>query len=304
MAARDNWPTPSGAMNAGYTRDGEKRAGRTSTGNRRGHQGNELLRRVEKYPTPCVPNGGRSPKGGMSRTGRTADGKKRQVGLEQVVTGKGLYPTPTVGDSRSSGMRDPEKTGCHSGTSLTDSVVRYPTPRATDGSKGSPNSRGSKGDLSLPAVAARYPTPTVQDSANTGGPSQHKRNTPPLNAIVTLPPGHISLEESNARAAEVGRRLNPRWVEWLMGWPIGWTSLEPLDHHAFDRWYGHTTLDGCESPSWWLADPSMVADEHGAAYDVTRTVTKCLHRVDQLKALGNGQVPRVADEAWRSMISP
>ena len=22
--------------------------------------------------------------------------------------------------------------------------------------------------------------------------------------------------------------LNPQWVEWLMGWPIGWTGLEPL----------------------------------------------------------------------------
>ena len=26
----------------------------------------------------------------------------------------------------------------------------------------------------------------------------------------------------------VGGSLNPTWVEWLMGWPIGWTALEPL----------------------------------------------------------------------------
>lgn len=25
-----------------------------------------------------------------------------------------------------------------------------------------------------------------------------------------------------------GGKLNPDWEEWLMGWPIGWTSLEPL----------------------------------------------------------------------------
>jgi hypothetical protein len=30
-----------------------------------------------------------------------------------------------------------------------------------------------------------------------------------------------------------GGRLNPTWVEWLMGWPIGWTDLEPL---AMDRY--------------------------------------------------------------------
>lgn len=26
-----------------------------------------------------------------------------------------------------------------------------------------------------------------------------------------------------------GGTLNPDWVEWLMGWPIGWTDLEPLE---------------------------------------------------------------------------
>jgi DNA (cytosine-5)-methyltransferase 1 len=23
--------------------------------------------------------------------------------------------------------------------------------------------------------------------------------------------------------------LNPTWVEWLMGWPLGWTDLKPLE---------------------------------------------------------------------------
>jgi hypothetical protein len=26
-----------------------------------------------------------------------------------------------------------------------------------------------------------------------------------------------------------GGQLNPNWVEWLMGWPIGWTDLKPLE---------------------------------------------------------------------------
>ena len=33
-----------------------------------------------------------------------------------------------------------------------------------------------------------FPTPTVQDSENDGGPSQYKRNTVPLNAIVKMLP--------------------------------------------------------------------------------------------------------------------
>jgi hypothetical protein len=30
--------------------------------------------------------------------------------------------------------------------------------------------------------------------------------------------------------------LNPQWVEWLMGWPIGWTDLGPLETDRFREW--------------------------------------------------------------------
>ena len=56
-------------------------------------------------------------------------------------------------------------------------------------------------------VPAMLPTPTVQDASNNGGPSQSQRNTPPLNSVA-------------------GGKLNPQWVEWLMGFPIGWTDLD------------------------------------------------------------------------------
>jgi DNA (cytosine-5)-methyltransferase 1 len=33
-----------------------------------------------------------------------------------------------------------------------------------------------------------------------------------------------------ATAASVGGgKLNPTWVEWLMGWPLGWTDSKPLE---------------------------------------------------------------------------
>ena len=34
----------------------------------------------------------------------------------------------------------------------------------------------------------------------------------------------------------VGGQLNPDWVEWLMGWPIGWTDLKPLATDRFQEW--------------------------------------------------------------------
>ena len=55
-------------------------------------------------------------------------------------------------------------------------------------------------------VPAMLPTPTVQDASNNGGPSQSQRNTPPLNAVA-------------------GGKLNPQWVEGLMGFPEGWTEV-------------------------------------------------------------------------------
>jgi hypothetical protein len=34
----------------------------------------------------------------------------------------------------------------------------------------------------------------------------------------------------------VGGLLNPEWVEWLMGWPIGWTALSPLETDKYREW--------------------------------------------------------------------
>jgi hypothetical protein len=37
----------------------------------------------------------------------------------------------------------------------------------------------------------------------------------------------------HALPAQAGGQLNPSWVEWLMGWPIGWTDLKPLETDRF-----------------------------------------------------------------------
>jgi len=34
----------------------------------------------------------------------------------------------------------------------------------------------------------------------------------------------------------IGGTPNPMWVEWLMGWPMGWTALEPLATDKFQLW--------------------------------------------------------------------
>jgi hypothetical protein len=39
---------------------------------------------------------------------------------------------------------------------------------------------------------------------------------------------NTTLEEARQMGAGNGGKLNPTWVEWLMGWPLGWTDLKPL----------------------------------------------------------------------------
>ncbi|MFP7276070.1 hypothetical protein SFC17_14190 [Bacillus paralicheniformis] len=38
--------------------------------------------------------------------------------------------------------------------------------------------------------------------------------------------GVITEEERKQMTAGNGGQLNPTWVEWLMGFPIGWTELK------------------------------------------------------------------------------
>jgi hypothetical protein len=63
----------------------------------------------------------------------------------------------------------------------------------------------------------RWPTPTAHNAKEAGYPSEHNRNTPTL-------------------AAQAGGSLNPTWVEWLIGWPLGWTDLGPLEMDRFRKW--------------------------------------------------------------------
>ncbi len=69
----------------------------------------------------------------------------------------------------------------------------------------------------------------------------------------------------------------------LMGWPIGFTSLEPLPAETFAQW-----LDAVTNGTWWPNEP-----------DIPRVAKGITNRVDRLKALGNGQVSAVVAAAWK-----
>ncbi len=184
-----------------------------------------------------------------------------QIYLQDQVLGRenrGMWPTPSVGDvtgghtSRSGDRKDepllnravklwptPHGMCCEnprqagpSGNELGRAVNRamWPTPNVPNGGR-TTNSTGKHPDgtkqaLDLAAVVRggpstrqTYPTPKARD-CRPACEAERRRHSPDL-------PTHVSPN---------GGQLNPAWVEWLMNWVPGWTSLKPIQREVLDAW--------------------------------------------------------------------
>ena len=76
-----------------------------------------------------------------------------------------------------------------------------------------------KGRTPSPAeFVMMWPTPTAGKLCGGAGARQK------IKALETS--GQITEEERRSMASRSGGQLNPTWVEWLMGFPIGWTDLK------------------------------------------------------------------------------
>ena len=173
----------------------------------------------------------------------TPDGKKRQVGLQNQA------------------IRE---------------VANWGTPRASDGEKGGPNQSFGAGGMPLPAQAAQWTTLSHSDQlpnavahgftppdlpTRQGGdmPSPHAPISRPLWAWMTQSLGRpVSRRLWKGRSR---RRLNPLFVEWLMGWPPG-HALCACSATEFTRWQRDmrgalSQLPMASGP--WIWEPS--ADE-------------------------------------------
>lgn len=125
---------------------------------------------------------------------------------------------------------------------LSMTVQLLPTPRATDGTKGGPNQRGSSGDLMLPSAVNLLPTPAVADTQ--GGRksrSGDRSNELLLNGIAAesrwgeYEPAIRRWETVLGRPApeptkpnsKGNPKLSDEFDEWLMGYPAGWITNVP-----------------------------------------------------------------------------
>jgi hypothetical protein len=137
-------------------------------------------------------------------------------------------------------------TGVHAGDTLTDFVTMFPTPSASSYGTNQGGAAGRVGPVrpSLETMARHdlWPTPMARDWK---GRTNDRRNSEGLpdavwrtpmasnaehSGRVLVKPGQtLSLDQQvNATEASPGQ-LNPTWVEWLMGFPLGWTASEPSE---------------------------------------------------------------------------
>lgn len=157
-------------------------------------------------------------------------------GIDESASGS-LLPTPNV-QSLNNRAEYPTAGGDGLATAVKRSMgVLLPTPRTEGFDAGAHRGKPD----SLHSYVKMLPTPTVNDSKNDGSPSQHRRNSVALNTMVkmlptpraspnenrqTKPmPSQLAGKHGRSLAAEIGGSLNPAFVEFLMGYPQGWTDV-------------------------------------------------------------------------------
>jgi hypothetical protein len=200
------------------------------------------------------------------RWGTMLAGECLALSMPAHLTGgreSGFWPAPTCNGWRSEGaivqlrklvevgaLTVAEAEAMAAGTLAPPRMDLWPTPM-TRGLRG-----GSHTRVTTP-TQEMWPTPHgFSPDGRSNGPSGNElgravnlaeRNfpTPTATASKGSSPGSLTRKDGRSRAndrldhrvmAEHGGSLNPTWVEWLMGWPLGWTDLNASATDRFRQW--------------------------------------------------------------------
>jgi hypothetical protein len=127
---------------------------------------------------------------------------------------QGLWPTPVADGDRTTDYKQ-------GGMSLGRAARMVPTPRASDGAGASSHGRTwSTTDFNLHNFVRQWPTPQSHDNRDRGNlstPAIQRRAAKGKQLMLSMV------------VSDVSGQLNPTWVEWLMGFPTGWTDLGPSE---------------------------------------------------------------------------
>ena len=161
------------------------------------------------------------------------------------------WGTPNAGDDASTGKPRPSRGGRQT-EYLSRQAIVWPTPTAqhhNDGGTWEAHvERGKRlkdqgynpPSAPLALKARNWPTPRTSDR-NGGTVGTNSADRGQLCGVAEqfhlpgLKPSTSGQPSSNSSPS--GRpRLNPLFVEWLMGWPEGWTDSDPLDAATVSDW--------------------------------------------------------------------
>lgn len=173
-------------------------------------------------------------------------------------------------------------------------ATMFPTPTAC-GNNNRRGASGKAGDGLATAIKRLLPTPTAQDARNATLPrSQAGRDSVPgylLRTMYATPQARDyrtgqserwdNPDRSRNLNDQVGGSLNPDWVEWLMGFPRGWT--DPDAQGSLPE----------RDPRIWDEEPP----------EVPRLSQGTPRRAARVKALGNAVVPQQAYPIFAAIIS-
>jgi hypothetical protein len=155
-----------------------------------------------------------------------------------------FWPTATDADSRSSARHTTTTGASHTGTMLSDAIQLWRTPDSQNagGVRTRQTSRGQGHQKTIAEQAEHWPTPSARDHKGensvdhvtiNGTGRMHLDQLPNFVAhlfrpdLPTSSSGNAS--STNDPTSRPLSRLNPNFVEWLMGLPDGWTDIDRID---------------------------------------------------------------------------
>lgn len=136
-------------------------------------------------------------------------------------SGSGLWQTPVADDAvtRKQGKWNSRGEPKLSAQVLLAPLKLWPTPTVC-GNYNRKGASATSGD-GLATAVRMWPTPNASDNRDRGNlsdPAVQRR----------IKKGKQIGLSMVVKDGPMGGSLNPTWVEWLMGWPLGWTDLQPL----------------------------------------------------------------------------
>lgn len=199
-------------------------------------------------PPPVAPEMWQTPATDSFRS-RGGD-RKNEMGLDQQAR---FWPTPMADDARATGGAKSREDGRqamlhHAAKAHADKM--WPTPRAGENGSdsGSMKRQGQGPNLGLKDMAKMWPTPRVCEGLRSSGSNRtefyelwEKREASVLKAAAAASspssPQDSGKSTRGQKYSKSTKRLNPRFVTWLMNWPLGWPdAVRPVGSVSFGYW--------------------------------------------------------------------